>query len=182
MAEFFSAIGNAIMDNLMVPVIVIIAGALIAIFQPKINKLVSKHLAKEDLKELNEENTLRKNLIELIDKQVGDAVASNMSLANVIREQHNGTIPEEEGIKLANNAKQLVMNALPLSLTQDDGNLSKIIGGKNRLEAIIQASLEKSVYELKYREKQLKQQSASATPPKTSQPDLLSLMKNRAGD
>ena len=67
MAEFFQSLGNAIMDNLMVPVIVLIAGALIAIFQPKINKLVQNHLAKEDMKEINEENTIRKDLISLID-------------------------------------------------------------------------------------------------------------------
>ena len=44
MAEFFQSLGNAIMDNLMVPVIVVIAGGLIALFQPKINKIVQKHL------------------------------------------------------------------------------------------------------------------------------------------
>ena len=174
MAEFFQSLGNAIMDNLMVPVIVIIAGALIAIFQPKINKIVQKHLAKEDMKEINEENTIRKDLISLIDSQVKSAVAANMSLANYIRRENNGDIPDEEGKKLAENAKQLVMNSLPLSLTDKDGNLNKILGGTDRLEAIIETSLKKYVYEYKF-----KQQEASIVnqPVKKTRSDLFTAIQ-----
>ena len=174
MAEFFQSLGNAIMDNLMVPVIVIIAGALIAIFQPKINKIVQKHLAKEDMKEINEENTIRKDLISLIDSQVKSAVAANMSLANYIRRENNGDIPDEEGKKLAENAKQLVMNSLPVSLTDKDGNLSKILGGTDRLEAIIETSLKKYVYEYKF-----KQQEASIVnqPVKKTRSDLFTAIQ-----
>ena len=174
MAEFFQSLGNAIMDNLMVPVIVIIAGALIAIFQPKINKIVQKHLAKEDMKELNEENTIRKDLLELIDRQVKSAVAANMSLANYIRRENNGDIPDEEGKKLAENAKQLVMNSLPVSLTDKDGNLNKILGGTDRLEAIIETSLKKYVYEYKF-----KQQEASIVnqPVKKTRSDLFTAIQ-----
>lgn len=174
MAEFFQSLGNAIMDNLMVPVIVIIAGALIAIFQPKINKIVQKHLAKEDMKEINEENTIRKDLISLIDSQVKSAVAANMSLANYIRRENNGDIPDEEGKKLAENAKQLVMNSLPVSLTDKDGNLNKILGGTDRLEAIIETSLKKYVYEYKF-----KQQEASIVnqPVKKTRSDLFTAIQ-----
>lgn len=174
MVQFFQSLGNAIMDNLMVPVIVIIAGALIAIFQPKINKLVQKHLAKEDMKEINEENTIRKDLIALIDSQVKSAVAANMSLANYIRRENNGDIPDEEGKKLAENAKQLVMNSLPVSLTDEDGNLNKILGGTNRLEAIIEASMRKYVYEYKF-----KQQEASIKdqPMKKTRSDLFTAIQ-----
>ena len=174
MAEFFQSLGNAIMDNLMVPVIVIIAGGLIAIFQPKINKIVQKHLAKEDMKELNEENTIRKDLISLIDSQVKSAVAANMSLANYIRRENNGDIPDEEGKKLAENAKQLVMNSLPVSLTDKDGNLNKILGGTDRLEAIIETSLKKYVYEYKF-----KQQEASIVnqPVKKTRSDLFTAIQ-----
>lgn len=174
MAEFFQSLGNAIMDNLMVPVIVIIAGGLIAIFQPKINKIVQKHLAKEDMKELNEENTIRKDLLELIDRQVKSAVAANMSLANYIRRENNGDIPDEEGKKLAENAKQLVMNSLPVSLTDKDGNLNKILGGTDRLEAIIETSLKKYVYEYKF-----KQQEASIVnqPVKKTRSDLFTAIQ-----
>lgn len=174
MAEFFQSLGNAIMDNLMVPIIVIIAGALIAIFQPKINKIVQKHLAKEDMKEINEENTIRKDLISLIDSQVKSAVAANMSLANYIRRENNGDIPDEEGKKLAENAKQLVMNSLPVSLTDKDGNLNKILGGTDRLEAIIETSLKKYVYEYKF-----KQQEASIVnqPVKKTRSDLFTAIQ-----
>ena len=174
MVQFFQSLGNAIMDNLMVPVIVIIAGALIAIFQPKINKLVQKHLAKEDMKEINEENTIRKDLITLIDSQVKSAVAANMSLANYIRRENNGDIPDEEGEKLAENAKQLVMNSLPVSLTDEDGNLNKILGGTDRLEAIIETSLKKYVYEYKF-----KQQEASIVnqPVKKTRSDLFTAIQ-----
>ena len=174
MAEFFQSLGNAIMDNLMVPVIVIIAGALIAIFQPKINKIVQKHLAKEDMKEINEENTIRKDLISLIDSQVKSAVAANMSLANYIRRENNGDIQDEEGKKLAENAKQLVMNSLPVSLTDKDGNLNKILGGTDRLEAIIETSLKKYVYEYKF-----KQQEASIVnqPVKKTRSDLFTAIQ-----
>lgn len=174
MVQFFQSLGNAIMDNLMVPVIVIIAGGLIAIFQPKINKLVQKHLAKEDMKEINEENTIRKDLIALIDSQVQSAVAANMSLANYIRRENNGNIPDEEGKKLAENAKQLVMNSLPVSLTDKDGNLNKILGGTDRLEAIIETSLKKYVYEYKF-----KQQEASIVnqPVKKTRSDLFTAIQ-----
>lgn len=174
MAEFFQSLGNAIMDNLMVPIIVIFAGALIAIFQPKINKIVQKHLAKEDMKEINEENTIRKDLISLIDSQVKSAVAANMSLANYIRRENNGDIPDEEGKKLAENAKQLVMNSLPVSLTDKDGNLNKILGGTDRLEAIIETSLKKYVYEYKF-----KQQEASIVnqPMKKTRSDLFTAIQ-----
>lgn len=174
MAEFFQSLGNAIMDNLMVPVIVVIAGGLIALFQPKINKIVQKHLAKEDMKELNEENTIRKDLLELIDRQVKSAVAANMSLANYIRRENNGDIPDEEGKKLAENAKQLVMNSLPVSLTDKDGNLNKILGGTDRLEAIIETSLKKYVYEYKF-----KQQEASIInqPMKKTRSDLFTAIQ-----
>ena len=181
MAEFFQSLGNAIMDNLMVPVIVLIAGALIAIFQPKINKLVQKHLAKEDMKEINEENTIRKDLISLIDSQVKSAVAANMSLANYIRRENNGDIPDEEGKKLAENAKQLVMNSLPVSLTDKDGNLNKILGGTDRLEAIIETSLKKYVYEDKYKEHELETKKSVPQRTKTSSSELLSRMQQGAG-
>ena len=181
MAEFFQSLGNAIMDNLMVPIIVIFAGALIAIFQPKINKIVQKHLAKEDMKEINEENTIRKDLISLIDSQVKSAVAANMSLANYIRRENNGDIPDEEGKKLAENAKQLVMNSLPVSLTDKDGNLNKILGGTDRLEAIIETSLKKYVYEYKFKQQEIETKKSVPQRPKASSSELLSRMQQGAG-
>lgn len=146
-----STLGQNILDNLMVPLILLFAGAVIAIIKPRVDKMVDSITARADMDELMEENTVRKELLELIDKQVQAAVASNMSIAIMIKKRNGGTMPEEDGKRLAENARELVMNSLPLSLTKEGEKLNSIIGGTNRLEAVIKNSLEKHVYEYKYR-------------------------------
>lgn len=146
-----NTLGQNILDNLMVPLILLFAGAVIAIIKPRVDKMVDSITARADMDELMEENTVRKELLELIDKQVQAAVASNMSIAIMIKKRNGGTMPEEDGKRLAENARELVMNSLPLSLTKEGEKLNSIIGGTDRLEAVIKNSLEKHVYEYKYR-------------------------------
>ena len=66
------------------------------------------------------------------------------------------------------------MNSLPVSLTDKDGNLNKILGGTDRLEAIIETSLKKYVYEYKF-----KQQEASVInqPLKKTRSDLFTAIQ-----
>ena len=146
----FNSLGQAVLDNLMVPIIVVFGAAFIAIIKPKVDKFVTTMVARADMDEIAKENTVRRDLIALIDERVQSAVASNMSIARAIKSTYGGVMPPEQGKALSDNAKKLVMNSLPVALTDEDGSLNKIIGGTDRLQAIIESSLEKHVYEYKY--------------------------------
>ena len=146
----FNSLGQAILDNLAIPVIVLFGAAFIAMIKPRIDKFVQSMIARADMKELMEENTVRKELIELIDGQVRSAVAANMSMAFSIKKRNGGVIPDEDAQRLANSARTTVMNSLPTTLTMPDGSLNQVIGGSDRLESIIQSAMEKYIYEYKY--------------------------------
>lgn len=146
----FNSLGQAILDNLAIPVIVLFGAAFIAMIKPRIDKFVQSMVARADMKELMEENTVRKELIELIDGQVRSAVAANMSMAFSIKKRNGGVIPDEDAQRLANSARTAVMNSLPTTLTMADGSLNQVIGGSDRLESIIQSAMEKYIYEYKY--------------------------------
>jgi hypothetical protein len=71
-----------------------------------------------------------------------------MSLAENLKSGGN-KLTDEQVAMLQDSTKQLVYKSLPPALTEDDGAMLKIIGGKEQLDTIINTSLEQSVIDAK---------------------------------
>lgn len=143
-ANILSAIG----EHIIIPIIIALGTAILLVLKTSFDKIAKSVVAKNELSDMEKKTNIRKELIATIAVEVEAAVGSNMQLADKMKE--SGQKLTDEQIKSLNNsAKQLVINALPPSLTEENGVLLEIIGGKDRLEAIIDAMMEKSVYEYK---------------------------------
>ena len=110
--------------------------------------LIYSIVNKNAMSDLEKETAVRKKLLDTIESCVEAAVGSNMQLADSMKEDGN-SLTEEQIAKLNKNVKTLVYSSLPSSLTEEDGTLMKIIGGPDKLEALIDAMMEKYVYEYK---------------------------------
>lgn len=145
--EFWSSILN----NIFTPVFVVIGGAVVIYVKHFADKFAKILIAKNEIAEMEKQSTVRKDLLEVIATTVESAVASNMQLANSMK--RSGTkLTEDQIMELNNSAKSLIMNALPQGLTEEGGVLLDIIGGRDKLNAIIDSMMEKYVYEYKIKE------------------------------
>ena len=97
---------------------------------------------------MSKKNTIRNELLVTLSEVVKAAVASNMELSDQMK-QNGHKLTDDEIRELNGTVMRLVMNTLPPSLTNDDGVLLEIIGGKDKLESIIKSMMEKYVYEYK---------------------------------
>lgn len=117
-----------------------------------ITKCIKRYMdgieAKNELNNMNKVNEMRSSLLKEIELNVRAAVGSNMQIANKMK-SHGKKLTNEQINELQKTVKTLVMDSLPESLTTEDGVLLKIIGGKNRLDIIINNMLETAVYEYK---------------------------------
>lgn len=146
--DYFLNFLNAISDHVVIPLIIAFGAAMLFVFKDRFDKIAKSIVAKNELSEMEKETNIRKQLLETIDNQVKAAVASNMSIANEMK--NNGEKLSEDQIrKLNDSAKRLVLNSLPPSLTENNGVLLEIIGGRDKLEGVIEVMLEKHVYEYK---------------------------------
>ena len=138
---------STVMDNLILPAILIIAAVLIAMIKKFLEKITRSIEIKNEMGTLEKRISIRNKLITLISENVKAAVAANMQLANEYKEQGRKLTPEEAE-NLRKSANQLVMGSLPESL-KGDGVLLEIIGGTETLQVLINALIEKYVYEYK---------------------------------
>ena len=137
---------QTIIDNLAVPILLAIGGGLAVIATKWTEKIGNSITVKNEIDSIQKRMKARKDILDTLEPTVKSAVASNMSLAKKLKET-NGRLTEEDISQLNKSAKDLVMSTLPDSLTQDEGVLLDIIGGRDQLESAIDVMIEKYVYE-----------------------------------
>ncbi len=142
-------------STVLVPILTIIVTAVGSYVAYRMNKVSKTAMAKNAMEEMEKKNGIRNQLMDLIKKNVQAAVESNMQLADTMK-QAGHKLDQDEIKALNNSAKQMIMNNLPLELTNSDGILCEIIGGPDKLDSIIDTMMEQSVYEIKLKKMQVK--------------------------
>lgn len=137
-----------VLDHIFVPAMIALGAALVIVVKHYADKIAKSIVAKNELSNMSKENTVRNDIIKTVDEMVKAAVASNMDITKKLKENGH-KLTEHEIAELNATAKCLVMNTLPPSLTNDDGVLLEIIGGKDKLDAMIKNMIDKYAYEYK---------------------------------
>lgn len=140
---------SSVFDNMGVPILALFGGAIVVLLQKFGNKITKSIDAKNEIASLNKQSATRIQLLSELKVFVEAAVASNMQLAEKMKAAQGGQLTDEQGAELQAAAKELVYKVLPPSLTEDDGVLLEVIGGRGRLDAIIDNLIEQYVYEYK---------------------------------
>jgi phage gpG-like protein len=146
----FSMIFQTILDNLAVPILIALGGGIAVIVTKWTEKIGKSVTIKNEIESIEKRAKVRKDILDSLEPTVKSAVATNMQLANEIKAT-KGRIVNEDARMLFDSTMDLIMSTLPKSLTEDDGVLLEIIGGKSQLEAAIKIMIEKYVYEYKLR-------------------------------
>lgn len=137
-----------VLDHIFVPVMVVLGAALVIVVKHYADKIAKSIVAKNELSAMSKENTVRNDIIKTVDEMVKAAVASNMDITKKLKENGH-KLTDEEIAELNETAKCLVLNTLPPSLTNDDGILLEIVGGKDKLDSMIKNMIDKYAYEYK---------------------------------
>ena len=137
-----------ILDNLAVPIMFAIGGGIAMWIGKWTDKIGNSIAVKNEIESIEKRTKARKDILEALRPAVEAAVASNMQLANTMKER-NDKLTDDDIKMLNDTAKDLVLNTLPESLTSEDGELLKIIGGRSQLDAAISVMIEQYVYEYK---------------------------------
>lgn len=143
---------GGVWDHIFIPILIAIGAAMLYVIKHYADKISKSIVAKNELAAMEKENTARKEILNTLSTMVESAVASNMQLADAMK-KNGAKLNEDQIAELNRSAKQLVINTLPPSLTNEGGVLLEIIGGREKLDAIIQSMMEKYVYEYKIRQK-----------------------------
>lgn len=157
------AFWSSVLDNIFTPLLIVLGGAIVVVFKHYADKFAKIMIAKNEIAEMEKQSTIRKDLLGTIGTMVESAVGSNMQLADSMKEA-GAKLTEMQVLELNNTAKQLVLNALPPGLTEEDGVLLEIIGGRDKLNAIIDSMMEKYVYEYKIKSVNQKNKKAEEKP------------------
>ena len=142
-----NSVMQAITDNVLIPIVAILGATLVLVLESCLKKVADSIVNKNAMSDLEKEAATRKKLLDTIASCVEAAVGSNMQLADLMKS--NGSLTEEQIHELNESAKKIIYAGLPTSLTDEDGALMKIIGGPEKLEALIVAMMEQYVYEYK---------------------------------
>lgn len=105
--------------------------------------------AKMELFTLSSENEIRQQVFDILDSTVEAAVASNMQLANKMKEVNVGKLDASNVRELQESCKRLVEHSLPPSLLNKDSSTVNIIGGIDKVNSMISTLIEKHVFEYK---------------------------------
>lgn len=139
---------QTVLDNLGVPVFGAIGAAMAFVISKWGNKIGDSVIIKNEIESIEKRTKARKEILDALKPSVEAAVASNMQLVNAMKKK-NGKLSEDDITTLNASAKELIYNTLPESLTSDNGELLKIIGGRKQLDAAIEVMIEQYVYEYK---------------------------------
>lgn len=149
----WQAIITGITDNILLPIITIIGSTVLLVLRSYIKRLTTSIVAKNEAEVLEKKFNVKTHMVAELQLIVESAVASNMQLANKLKE--NGRKLEEEDIvKLNESARRLIMAALPSTDadTEGEGSFLNVMGGQESLDALIDSLMEKYVYEYKLRQ------------------------------
>lgn len=142
---------KVVTDNILTPAILIIASAVIIIVKNYAKKISDSIVTKNEIDALEKTQAAKEKILKEVASAVEAAVGSNMQTANDIKASGN-KLTDEQSDELKNNAKKIALASLPTSITDEDGSLMKIIGGKEKLDTIIDSYIEKYVYEYQVKE------------------------------
>lgn len=142
------ALWKAVVDNILLPIVVVIGASLITIVKSYAKKITDSIIAKNDIVTLDNITSIKNNLLSEIGTIVQAAVFTNMTLAENLK-AGGKKLAEEEVTILQDSAKQLIYQSLPVGLTDENGSMLKIIGGKEKLDTIIGGLLEHAVVDAK---------------------------------
>ena len=140
---------KALFDQIVMPVLVVIASAVLVVVKSYVKKVTDSMIAKNELATLNNIASIKNHLLAEIATIVQAAVSSNMSVADTLKASNGGGLSDEQIAMLQTSARELIYQALPDNLTDENGSLMKIVGGKDKLDAIINGLLEHAVIEAK---------------------------------
>ena len=165
---------NFLVNNVLLPLLIAIGSAMLIVAKSYIKRIMKSIEAKNDLESLMKLNEMKSTLINEIGIIVDAAVGSNMQLADKMKSENENCKLTNDQMKLLNeSAKELIMKALPESLTNENGSLLNIIGGKDKLDAIIEGMLEKYVYEYKIKSSDNKNKTTTTDSPIQSKFDII---------
>lgn len=140
---------KAVVDNVVIPALVVIGSAVLVVLKSYVKKVTDSMIAQNELATLNNIASIKNHLLSEIATIVQAAVSTNMSIAEVLKSNNGGGLTDDQVAMLQKSAKDLVYQALPENLTNEEGSLMKIVGGKDKLDSIIGSLLEHSVIEAK---------------------------------
>ena len=144
-----SVLLNAVVTNIIIPIVLVVGSALVVVARTYVKKITDSMIAKNEVASLNNITSIKNNLLAEIGTIVQAAVSSNMSIADTLKSNANGKLTDVEIAMLQESARKLIYQALPTNLTHQDGSLMQLVGGQDKLDAIITGLLEHSVIESK---------------------------------
>ena len=144
-----SVLLNAVVANIIIPIVLVIGSALVVVVRTYVKKITDSMIEKNEVASLNNLTSIKNNLLAEIATIVQAAVSSNMSIAESLKSNSNGKLSDAEIAMLQDSARELVYKALPPNLTDQNGSLMQLVGGQDKLDAIISSLLEHSVIESK---------------------------------
>lgn len=153
----------AVFEHITVPIIILVGGVIIAVLKPYAKKITTSLTTKNEMEYLEKMTTAKSNLMEQLDKLVESAVASNMQLADKMKENGH-KLTDDEISELNRSAKDLVISSLPIEVLDPDGDLYKLIGGDDKLDKMIMGLMEKHVYVYKLQKIQNAEPARSPVP------------------
>ena len=144
------AITKALMDNIITPIIVLIGSAILMVVRSYVKRIRDSIIVKNEMVSLDSLTRVKNNLLEEIETIVNAAVLTNMQLANSMK-SGGKKLTDLEAEMLQKSTKTLVYQTLPSTLTDENGVMLQVIGGKERLDGLVNNFIEKAVVDAKNR-------------------------------
>jgi len=142
------ALTQSLMENIVTPIIVLVGSAILMVVRSYVKRIRDSIIAKNELVSLDSLTNIKNNLLEEIETIVKAAVFTNMQLANTMK-LGGKKLTELEAEMLQKSTKTLVYQTLPSTLTDENGVMLEVIGGKERLDGIVNNFIEKAVIDAK---------------------------------
>lgn len=153
MMEVAKQVTDTLVQVVLIPALLAIGSALLIIIRNYAKTVAQSMVAKYEMDSLKSLTGINNNLMAEIDKAVDAAVAKMMVTVEKLKSDNQGELSNEH-IKLVNTAaKDIIMQTLPVSLTEEGGTLNGIIGGTKSLNTLIDGMIEKHVVEQKAKRK-----------------------------
>jgi hypothetical protein len=140
-----TSVWDLIVSNILTPIFLIIGTAVVTIVGTYVKKITNSIVSKNTAESLAAAITAKNELLNSLSTIVDAAVATNMSLANTMKESNNGRLSDDQIKELNDSAKEMIEKALPASIMDEDSTLLQLIGGKDQLDTIIMGLMEKHV-------------------------------------
>lgn len=148
--EVFTEALQQFFSTVLIPAIIAGGAAIIALANKYAKQYLNNLEVKHEVENMAKTTEIKNNILGEIKTIVESVVGSNMALADDFKNgSADGKLTDEQSKTIKTSVKTMVMSSLPDSLTADDGVLLKVIGGKDRLDIIIDNLIERAVYDYK---------------------------------